>query len=90
MPAMPGANINASPAAPVMPAQPVQSDFTRIVGAAKPSSSPVPTPVPVTPVPPPAAAPKPAGGRALPMLIALGTMALSALILVIYFIIRRR
>jgi hypothetical protein len=89
MPAMPGANINSSPAAPVMPAQPVQSDFTRIIGAAH-ASPPAPTPVPATPAPPPAAAPAPAGKRALPVLIALGTLALSALTMLIYFIIRRR
>ena len=90
---MPGANINLSPAAPVMPAQPVQSDFTRIIGAAH--ATPVPaTPVPVTPAAPtpPAAAPAPNRGAlpALPALIALGTLVLSAVILVVYFVIHHR
>jgi hypothetical protein len=90
---MPGVNFTPGPAAPVMPAQPVQSDFTRIIGAA---NAPPAAPVSVSPLPP-APAPAPAlpavpqlKKPVLPVAIGLGTLAISALVLVIYFILRHR
>jgi hypothetical protein len=92
---MPGANINLPPATPVMPAQPVQSDFTRIIGAAHsgPSFAAPPTPAaPSVAAPPPAAPPSgPAAAvskAVMPVLIGLGALAISAVVLVIYFIIK--
>ncbi|HZS62678.1 MAG TPA: hypothetical protein VFA43_25690 [Gemmatimonadaceae bacterium] len=90
---MPGANINLPPSAPVMPAQPVQSDFTRIIGAAHATPSVAPPPTP--PAPLPAAAPqKPSAAGAVskkvvPILVAFGTLVLAALVLVIVALIRR-
>jgi hypothetical protein len=87
---MPGSNINLPPSAPVMPAQPVQSDFTRIIGAAGPSPvAPVPTPAAPTPAPPPSPAPA-WTKKIVPALVAFGTLVLAALVLVVFALIRRR
>ena len=88
---MPGANINLPPAASVMPAQPVQSDFTRIIGAAGPAPSVAPPPPPAAP--PPAPTPPPAsalGKKILPALLAFGALALAALVMVVMALIRRK
>jgi len=87
---MPGANINLPPSAPVMPAQPVQSDFTRIIGAAGPApAAPVPMPVAPAPAPPPPAAPA-WNKKILPAILAFGTLVLAALVMVVLALIRRR
>jgi hypothetical protein len=52
--------------------------------APAPTPAPVPAPAPASPL---AAA---AGKKVVAMLVALGTLAFSALLLVIYFLIRRR
>ena len=88
---MPGANINLPPAAPVMPAQPVQSDFTRIIGVAGPAPSVAPPPPPAAPAPAPTPPPGAAmiSKKILPALLAFGTLVLAALVLVVFALIRR-
>jgi hypothetical protein len=89
---MPGANINLPPSAPVMPAQPVQSDFTRIIGAAGPSPVAPVTPAAPAPAPAPASTPAPvaaASKKIAAVLIGFGALLLAALGLVVMALIKR-
>jgi len=71
-----------------MPAQPVQSDFTRIIGAAGPS--PVAPVTPAAPAPAPTPAPVAAAGKKIgAVLIAFGALLLAALGLVVMALIKR-
>ena len=64
-----------------MPAQPVQSDFTRIIGAAHAAPSVAPPPTPAAPIP--AAAPSAVAGavskKVVSVLVAFGTLVPAAL-----------